>query len=203
MPLGTGPRRPDGTYSTVNYPDTGVLDIEGCSSCPLVTDRAGVHTRRDVALSRGVAGLERDEMTEPIREVVCPITVDILVGSGPPPALESELCYHPDDPLAVTIRLGTADYGVCWTFARSLLLTGMFASTGEGDVVISPGVDDDGHALTYVELSSPDGVAILRTRSSQVAEFLRQTEQLVPIGQEGDHVDIDAVITYLLEESTA
>ena len=59
----------------------------------------------------------------------------------------------------------------------------MFASTGEGDVVVSPGVDEDGHALTYVELSSPDGVAVLRARSAIVAGFLRQTEQLVPIGQ--------------------
>jgi Streptomyces sporulation and cell division protein, SsgA len=142
-------------------------------------------------------------MTEPVREVICPITVDILVGNGPPPALESELRYEPSDPLAVSIKIGTADDGVRWVFARSLLLAGMFASTGEGDVVISPGVDDDGHALTYVELSSPDGVAVLRTRSSTVAEFLRQTEQLVPIGHEGDHVDIDAVITHLLEESTA
>lgn len=141
-------------------------------------------------------------MTEPVREVICPITVDILVGNGPPPALESELSYDPGDPLAVSIKVGTDD-GVRWVFARSLLLAGMFASTGDGDVVISPGVDDDGHALTYVELSSPDGVAILRTRSSTVAEFLRQTEQLVPIGHEGDHVDIDAVITHLLEESTA
>jgi len=142
-------------------------------------------------------------MTEPVREVICPITVDILAGSGPPSVLDSELSYHPDDPLAVTIQLGAAGVGVCWTFARSLLRVGMFASTGEGDVVISPGVDDDSNALTYVELSSPDGVAVLRTRSAIVAEFLRQTEQLVPIGQEGDHVDIDAVITYLREESTA
>jgi Streptomyces sporulation and cell division protein, SsgA len=142
-------------------------------------------------------------MTEPIREVICPITVDILVGNGPPAVLESELSYHPDDPLAVTIRLGTADDGICWTFARSLLREGIFASTGQGDVVIRPGVDDDGNALTCLELSSPDGVAVLRTRSASVAEFLRQTEQSVPIGREGDHVDIDAVITYLLEESTA
>ena len=142
-------------------------------------------------------------MTEPVREVICPITVDILVGSGPPSVLDSILGYHVDDPLAVTIQLGAEANGVCWTFARSLLRAGMFASTGDGDVVISPGVDDDGNALTYVELSSPDGVAVLRTRSAIVAEFLRQTEHLVPIGQEGDHVDMDAVITYLLEESTA
>ena len=147
--------------------------------------------------------LERDEMAEPIREVICPITVDILVGTGPPSVLESELSYLPDDPLAVTIQLGAEAEGVCWTFARSLLGAGMFASTGEGDVVVSPGVDEDGHALTYVELSSPDGVAVLRARSAIVAGFLRQTEQLVPIGQEADHVDIDAVIRYLREESTA
>jgi Streptomyces sporulation and cell division protein, SsgA len=147
--------------------------------------------------------LERDEMAEPIREVICPITVDILVGNGPPAVLESELSYHPNDPLAVTIRLGTAEVGVCWTFARSLLRLGMFEPTGEGDVVIRPGMDDDGHALTCLDLSSPDGVAVLRTRSAGVAEFLRETEQSVPIGRESDHVDIDAVITYLQEESTA
>jgi Streptomyces sporulation and cell division protein, SsgA len=142
-------------------------------------------------------------MTEPIREVVCPITVDVLVGSGPPPALASELRYQPDDPLAVTIQLGESDDGVQWIFARSLLLAGMFASTGEGDVVISPGVDDEGRALTYIELSSPDGVAVLRMHSWSIAEFLRKSEQLVPIGSEGERVDVDAVITRLLEESTA
>jgi Streptomyces sporulation and cell division protein, SsgA len=142
-------------------------------------------------------------MTEPIREVVCPITVDVLVGSGPPPALASELRYLPDDPLAVTIQLGEPDEGVQWVFARSLLFAGMFASTGEGDVVISPGVDEQGRALTYIELSSPDGVAVLRTHSWSVAEFLRKSEQLVPIDGEGERVDIDAVITHLLEETTA
>lgn len=142
-------------------------------------------------------------MTEPIREVVCPITVDVLVGSGPPPALASELSYQPDDPLAVTIQLGESSDGVRWTFARSILLAGMFAPSGEGDVVISPGVDDEGRALTYVELSSPDGVAVLRMHSWSVAEFIRETEQLVAIGCELERVDVDACITHLLEESTA
>ena len=142
-------------------------------------------------------------MTDSIREVVCPITVDVLVGSGPPPALASELSYRSDDPLAVTIQLGESHDSVRWTFARSLLLAGMFASSGEGDVVISPGVDDEGRALTYVELSSPDGVAVLRMHSWSVADFLRKTEQLVPIGGELERVDVDGCITHLLEESTA
>lgn len=142
-------------------------------------------------------------MTEPIREVVCPITVDVLVGSGPPPALASELSYQPDDPLAVTIQLGESDDGVRWTFARSLILAGMFAPSGDGDVVISPGVDDEGRALTYIELSSPDGVAVLRMHSWSVSEFLRKTEKLVAIGNELERVDVDACITHLLEESTA
>jgi len=46
-------------------------------------------------------------------------------------------------------------------------------------------------------------VAVLRARSAIVAEFLRQTEQLVPIGQEADYVDIGSVITYLRKATTA
>src|SRR5262245_50138534 len=54
-----GSTAPRDSYSGVKQLDPGVLDIEGCSSCPLVTDRVGVHTRRDVALSRGAAGARK------------------------------------------------------------------------------------------------------------------------------------------------
>lgn len=74
----------------------------------------------------------------------------------------ARLAYRTDDPYAVhiTFHIGS-EAPVHWTFARELLVEGVFRPVGEGDVRIRPG-RADGHAVIRLALRSPDGEALLQ-----------------------------------------
>jgi hypothetical protein len=135
--------------------------------------------------------------------VVCPAHFEMLSADTPPFAVTCELSYDAADPLAVTARFTLGEQSVAWTFARSLLQAGMFERVGEGDIAIRPGIDSEGYATVYVELCSPHGTAVLRTRTSRVATFLDMTTKIIPLGGELNEVDMDAVIARLLHEASA
>ena len=137
------------------------------------------------------------------RGVVCAANFEIVSADAPPAAVTCQLSYEAADPLAVTARFSLGEQCVAWTFARSLLRAGMYEPVGEGDIVIRPGVDMEGQATVYVELCSPHGTAVLRTRTTRIATFLDMTTTIVPIGDELDEVDMDAVIARLLHEASA
>ncbi len=142
-------------------------------------------------------------MDESPREVVCPATFEIVAPDAPPSPVMCELSYDAGDPFAVTARFSLVDQSVAWTFARSLLRAGIYEPVGDGDITVRPGLDSDGHALLYIELSSPHGTAVLRTRSARIATFLDMTQQVVPTGAELAGVDMDAVISRLMHEPSA
>lgn len=73
----------------------------------------------------------------------------------------ARLAYRTDDPYAVhiTFHIGT-DHPVNWTFARELLVEGVFRACGHGDVRIWP-TKVDGRGVILMALSSPDGDALL------------------------------------------
>jgi hypothetical protein len=137
------------------------------------------------------------------RGVVCPAHFEIVSADAPPSAVTCELSYDAADPLAVTARFTLGEQSVAWTFARSLLRAGMYEPVGEGDIAIRPGLDAEGHATVYVELCSPHGSAVLRTRTTRIATFLDMTTQVVPLGGELKELDMDAVIARLLHETSA
>lgn len=141
-------------------------------------------------------------MNESSRCVHCPATFEIVSAGAPPSPIMCELSYDASDPFAVTATFTLEDQSVTWTFARSLLLTGMYKPVGDGDIAVSPGLDDM-HASVYVELSTPHGTAVLRTRTARIAAFLDLTQQVVPTGQELDGVDMDAVVSRLLQQTSA
>ena len=85
-----------------------------------------------------------------------------------------------------------------WVFARELLASGAYEPTGDGDVHVWPCLDARGRAVTIIELSSPDGEALMQARSDDVTEFLRRTESLVPSGSETNLIDVDGAIAQLL-----
>jgi len=113
------------------------------------------------------------------------------------------LSYDASDPFAVTAHFTLGEQSVAWTFARSLLRCGVYEPVGEGDIGIHPGLDDEGHAAVYVELCSPHGNAILRTRSARIISFLEMTHQVVPVGCEPDCIDMDALLSRLLHNDAA
>ncbi|WP_328944459.1 SsgA family sporulation/cell division regulator [Streptomyces sp. NBC_00250] len=110
----------------------------------------------------------------------------------------ARLAYRTDDPYAVhiTFHIGT-DHPVNWTFARELLVEGVFRACGHGDVRIWP-TKVDGRSVILMALSSPDGDALLEAPSAQVSAWLERTLRAVPPGTESERLGIDDGLTELL-----
>ncbi len=126
------------------------------------------------------------------------LTLELIDTNGNATPLAAELCYDSVDPYAVSASFDTGDARVRWVFARELLASGLNEPTGDGDVHVWPCLDAQGRAVTIIELSSPDGEALMQARSVDVTEFLRSAEMLVPAGTEADFVDVDSAISLLL-----
>jgi hypothetical protein len=86
-----------------------------------------------------------------------------------------------------------------WVFARELLSTGIQKREGPGDVTVWPSAGPEGAAsVLNIELSSPFGRAHFETSASRTSDFPRRTYQIVPAGEEGAHLDVDAALNDLL-----
>ncbi|TDQ51623.1 SsgA family sporulation/cell division regulator [Actinorugispora endophytica] len=108
--------------------------------------------------------------------------------------LAARLDYTADDPYAIKVAFHVGeDEPVEWIFARELLTVGIVRAVGEGDVRVWPS-KDDGERTINISLSSPFGHAQFDAQVSPLAEFLHRTYEIVPAGQEGDYVDLDAEI---------
>ncbi|WP_328386591.1 SsgA family sporulation/cell division regulator [Streptomyces sp. NBC_00400] len=115
--------------------------------------------------------------------------------SVPVPA---RLTYRTDDPYAVHIAFHIGSHSpVRWTFARELLVEGVFRPCGDGDVRVWP-TKLDGRSLVCIELDSPDGRALLETPAPAVSGWLERTLRVVPPGSEQGHLDLDKGLSDLL-----
>ena len=56
--------------------------------------------------------------------------------------------------------------------------------------------------MLTIELTSPYGQARFETPAREVADFLRRAYQIVPDGQESDHIDLDAELNDLLRQAS-
>ncbi|MFH9082822.1 SsgA family sporulation/cell division regulator [Streptomyces sp. NPDC017673] len=117
--------------------------------------------------------------------------------SVPVPA---RLAYRSDDPYAVhiTFHIDSA-HPVDWTFARDLLVEGVFRPCGHGDVRVWP-TKTDGRGAVLMALSSPDGDALLQAPVRQVSAWLERTLRAVPPGTEGGRLGIDDALDHLLAQ---
>ncbi|MGW4568895.1 SsgA family sporulation/cell division regulator [Streptomyces sp. NPDC004561] len=110
----------------------------------------------------------------------------------------ARLSYRSDDPYAVHITFHiNSEHPVGWTFARELLVEGVFRPCGHGDVRAWP-TKADGHDVVLVALSSPDGDALLEAPVPQVSAWLERTLRVVPPGTEGRRLGIDDGLDRLL-----
>ncbi|MFI9806077.1 SsgA family sporulation/cell division regulator [Streptomyces sp. NPDC052301] len=110
----------------------------------------------------------------------------------------ARLDYRSDDPYAVHIVFHTdSEQPVHWTFARELLVEGVFRPCGNGDVRVWP-TKVDGRGVVLVSLSSPDGEALLEAPLPQVSAWLERTLRAVPPGAEGGRLGIDDALDQLL-----
>lgn len=98
------------------------------------------------------------------------------------------LRYDPAEPYAVTL-LCHAEWGlIWWTFGRDLLSAGTLTAAGEGDVRITPAIAD---GTMRFDLDSPNGSLTVEAPIVDVADFLELTFDVVPVGSESEHLDLD------------
>ena len=117
----------------------------------------------------------------------------VLLNESTTPVL-SRLSYHSHEPFAVTVSFRTErGRWIEWTFARDLLVAGLDEPAGLGDVRIRPDLSDDEDFLT-LEIESPDGYASFELEVEDVRTFLDATLELVPLGEESAHFDVDGLI---------
>ncbi|EDY49319.1 regulator [Streptomyces clavuligerus] len=115
----------------------------------------------------------------------------------------ARMVYRTDDPYAVhiTFHIGSAS-PVTWTFARELLVEGVFRPCGQGDVRIWPS-RTDGRSVVLMALASPDGEALLEVPSVAVSAWLERTLRVVPPGSERDRLDLEGELAELLSPGRA
>ncbi|MBX7546521.1 SsgA family sporulation/cell division regulator [Streptomyces sp. NPDC004232] len=112
----------------------------------------------------------------------------------------ARLAYRSDDPYAVHITFHiNSESPVNWTFARDLLVEGVFRPCGHGDVRVWP-TKADGRSVVLIALSSPDGDALLEAPIPQVSAWLERTLTAVPPGTEGEQLGIDDALDQLLAQ---
>lgn len=105
--------------------------------------------------------------------------------------------YYTDDPFAVTVEIQTrGNRCVDWVLARDLLVAGLSAPAGIGDVRVRPATMGEWD-VTLVEIRSPDGHAVLEVDRDLLKQFVQATVDVVPLGSEGLAVDLDAEIEKL------
>ncbi|MFI5965301.1 SsgA family sporulation/cell division regulator [Streptomyces asoensis] len=115
--------------------------------------------------------------------------------SVPVPA---RLGYRSDDPFAVHVAFHIdSEHPVDWTFARELLVEGVFRPCGHGDVRVWP-TKVEGRSVVLMALSSPDGDALLEAPAAQLSAWLERTLRVVPPGTEAGQLGIDDGLAELL-----
>ena len=138
------------------------------------------------------------EMVGGFRQRVLMESVDLRGRTRP---LGAVFGYRTADPYAVTITFGDAAGSVRWVVGRDLLARGITEPCGEGDVRVWPAIDDEGRALTVVELVSPDGHLVTQAPTRVILRFLAGTAGLVASGHESAYVDVDALLDDVLGDS--
>lgn len=110
----------------------------------------------------------------------------------------SRLTYVPGAPFTVTMAFKVAPgEWVEWEFARDLLITGLHAPAGIGDIRIQPDLPGQSDDMLVIELESPDGYAAVEISRNDVQRFVDATLARVPLGYESERLDIDTVIACL------
>lgn len=102
--------------------------------------------------------------------------------------------YCTDDPFAVTVEIQTrGNRFVDWVLARELLVAGLRAPAGIGDVRVRPATMGEWEVI-LIEIRSPDGHAVLEVDRELLQEFVEAAIDVIPLGRESMAIDIDAEI---------
>jgi hypothetical protein len=131
-----------------------------------------------------------------------PITLSCIDPWGRVVDVPTTLGYSVADPYAISLVFHSASGDVEWVVSRTLVLQGLAAPCGEGDVKIYPSIDEEARVVAILDFCSPDGRLIAQADSMELQSFLASTFEMVPVGVEGKHLDIDGMIAALLGAET-
>ncbi|MBV2355337.1 SsgA family sporulation/cell division regulator [Streptomyces sp. J2-1] len=125
-----------------------------------------------------------------------------LVSAAPRmQSIPATLRYDEADPFAVRMAFPAPatleGVDVCWTFSRELLAAGLRGAEGNGDVRVRP----YGYDRTVLEFHAPEGTAVVHVRSGEIRAFLDATGDLVPVGLEHLHFDLDHDLDELMRDT--
>jgi sporulation and cell division protein SsgA len=138
-----------------------------------------------------------------------PVTLH-LVGPAAWTEVPAQLCYDAADPYAVRIAFGDTaeddvdgdpEGAITWLLSRELLHAGLNRPAGDGDVRLWP--SRAAADVLYLHLRAPSGEALFEVSRASVAAFLRQTETLVPCGEETARLGLDEQLQALLSNGGA
>lgn len=116
-----------------------------------------------------------------------------LHADGEPVPVSTRWTYRADEPFAITVAFATErGRWVEWIFARDLLIEGLDVTSGEGDLRVSPHLTDP--EVLLLEIRSPSGRATFELDRDDTEDFLAATLELVPVGTESTHFDIDRLL---------
>lgn len=133
-----------------------------------------------------------------VADIALDVTLECVDASGQSHQIDTVLGYNRTDPYAVSMTFLATEEPLTWTFGRDLLIAGMHAPIGDGDVNVAPSISESGRAAMLITLTSPDGSLLLGARTDQVAHFLDRSLALVPVGDEDASLDMDELINQLL-----
>jgi hypothetical protein len=113
---------------------------------------------------------------------------------GQPAPVVTRWTYSPYDPFAVSLAVRTRhDRWVEWLVGRELVVAGLDAPAGEGDVRMRP-LSVQGYDIVEIEISSNDGRAVLEVDRALLRTFVASTLEVVALGAEADRMDLDGEI---------
>ena len=113
---------------------------------------------------------------------------------GQPTPIVTRWSYQVGDPYAVTLAVRIEhNHWIEWLLARELLVEAMDGPAGEGDIRMTPRIAL-GYDIVEIEIRSTDGRAVLEVDHDLLRRFVDSSIELVPMGTEGEHVDLDEEI---------
>ena len=113
---------------------------------------------------------------------------------GQPAPVVTRWTYAVADPFAVSLSVRTSnDRWVEWLVSRDLVVAGLDAPAGEGDVRMGPQIVQ-GYDIVEIEIRSTDGRAVLEVDRDLLRHFVEASIELAALGDEMLHIDLDREI---------
>lgn len=118
---------------------------------------------------------------------------------GQPAPVVTRWSYSASDPFAVVLAVRTRqDRWVEWLVGRELVIEGLSADAGDGDIRLSPQVVQ-GYDIVEIEIRSTDGRAVLEVDRDLLRHFVDTTLDLVALGDEAGLLDLDGELARITQ----